>query len=132
MISGKGASGYINGTMVAGCHKWDAEESGVELDNATSSTGGYENPEIGLKGLTANLDGWFDVGTSSIGPIRVGSEVSNLKLYATDAGAEAGLMATIPLGIVTRLRVSAEVRGKIEFAATIKSKGAYTMEDAAA
>lgn len=126
MISGKGASGNVNGNLIAGCHTWKFNEKAVELDNATAANGGFENPEAGLIGGTVTLSVWYDVGLSAYTPIDAGSPVSNLNLRATAAG---GNMVSIPSGVVLESEIGAEVRGKIEATHTIKTKGAYTTNE---
>ena len=123
MIAGKTAYGMVNGNVIAGCYKWEAEESVVELDNATGATEGYENPEAGLLGVQVTLSVWYDVGLSAYTPVRAGSLVEQLQLFETEESPVPAF--DIPAGIVLRSTRGAETRGKLEVTHVIKSKGAY-------
>ncbi len=120
MIAGKGAHGYIGAQLIAGLYNVTFRVNTVELDNATGATGGYENPEAGLLGGTLSIRGWYDVGLSRVSPVLAGQTVEQVFIYLTLD--ETTPHVLIPLGLVTESETGAEVRGKIDFSCTIKTK----------
>ncbi len=126
MINAAGIHGYLGDNLIAGLHTAKFRESVVELDNATAVTQGYENPEAGLKGGTLTVSGWYDVGTSSITNHRAGAIV-DCALFAT--GDETTPIVNIPIGLILDHELGGEVRGKIDFSFTLKTKFAFAMAD---
>lgn len=121
--------GDVSPVFVAGNYAWDAEEEADELDGTTGEDEGYKNPDDGLWGLTVNLKGYMDVAAGEYTPVRRGTLITNLKLYRDKDDATPAFV--IPLAKVFRSRQGGEVSGKIEWAATVKAKGAYTYNDPA-
>jgi hypothetical protein len=116
--SGKVGKGLI-GSVAIHLTKCD------ELDATTAEDDGYEVTDVGVVGVTANVSGYYFVGATKIATLRP-ARGTNLYLYTYKLGVDVGQFWLLPNFVVTEFRHSSEVRGKIEFTATFRSRGTYT------
>lgn len=126
-ISAKGIHGYIGDNLIAGLYSAKFRESGGELDNCTAASEGYGNPEGSILEGTLTISGWYDVGLSAYVPIRARTVVEGVLLYAT--ADETNPIVDMPFALATESEIGGEVRGKIDFSVTLKTKGAYIVAE---
>lgn len=128
-VSGKKLAAAINGTAVVGLVSWRLSETSQELDATTGADLGFESPDHGLLGCQVELGGTMDLTTGRYVPLRAGTTLANLRLFreVTDVTPA----ALIPTALILQSNQGGEVRGRFEIAATIKSKGSYTISDPA-
>lgn len=126
-ISGKKISAKIGIATVVGLVGWTVDEDAQELDGTTAADGGYENPDDGVWGATIQIKGILDIETGVYTPIRRGTLIANLNLYR-DIG-DVTPAYTFPLAKVFKSTQGAEIRGRFEVSATIKSKGVYAYNE---
>jgi hypothetical protein len=127
MISGKHIAMKIGGatpTLVPGVQQWGAEVSAQELDATTAEDAGFDHPEDGVKSCTVTATLVMDITTGSYSAIKVGTLISNLKLYAdTDATTP---IYVLPSAKVFRSNFRGEIKGRVTYDCTIKSVGTFT------
>lgn len=126
-ISGKALQAQIDGIFVHGNFSWQIEEDGDELDGTTAESGGFEDPEIGVYKGRITLKGYMSVIDGTYTPVRRGTVISDLKLFRDITDAVPAF--DIPSAISLRSNQGGEVRGKVEWGATIATKGQYTYND---
>lgn len=126
-VSGKKIAAKIGTALIVGLVGWKARESAIELDATTGADLGYEHPEAGVLGLTVEISGVMDITSGEYIPIRAGTIFTNLKLYrdVTDT-TEAYL---IPTATALESSQGADVKGRFDISATVKSIGSYTVND---
>lgn len=128
MISGKFAQADNNGSPIVGVFEWRCEPRGDELDGTTGASGGFEAPEIGVRGYRTTLRGIYDDVFGMGSYLDVGSILTNVNLYI-DEGAATAVFA-FGEAIVLAAPIVVPVRGRMEWELQIASRGSDILVNA--
>ncbi len=121
MISGKFAQADNNGAPIIGVFEWRTEPRGDELDGTTGADGGFEKPEVGVRGYRTTLRGIYDDVNGMGTYLEVGDILSNVNLYIDEAAAVP--VFTYGEAIVLTAPIVVPVRGRMEWELQIASRG---------
>ena len=116
-VTAKQFKGRIGATAISGLYKTDIGISGDELDATDAESNGYVVTEVGCIDAEISLSGNHK---STAGPwpgLLPGTIIPSLSLYPHGLGGGYWLMTN---AIVTKSNNSGEVRGKVEWTATVK------------
>lgn len=116
-VSAKQFKGRIGSTPIAGLYKTDVGMSGDELDATDAENTGFAVTEVGLLEIEVSLTGNHK---SNAGPwpgMTPGQTIASLSLYPHGIG---GGYWQLTNGVITKANNSGEVRGKVEWTATVK------------
>jgi hypothetical protein len=123
-FSGKFGKGLI-GTVVIYLNRWSVRERADELDGTTAEDDGFEVIDAGVQGLTIDVDGYYFQGVSKIASHRPGRG-TGLKLYTYKQSTDTGPFWDVPNFACIEFNHTSEVRGKVQFRATFRTRGTYT------
>lgn len=128
MISGKALHFNYAGDVVNGCYGWDYGGGVQELDGADGTSGGWDFPEPGLRNgeLTARM--FYRVGTGLFTGAVNGDEVVDVQGFVTAGDTDP--IVDMPFAMVSNFRITAEVRGRIEFTISFKAQGPVAIGEA--
>ena len=126
--SGKLFTATVGGTplTITGLTRGEIREVADELDATDSDSAPYLDTDIGCEGRQGTLEGNFRQNWMGVVSLKVGSVLTNLKIYPH------GLLAdpyVFPLAICLPGTRSFEVRGQVKFVVNWASKGTFTEPD---
>lgn len=116
-------NGNPPGAVLKGMQEWSADESAMELDGADSESGGFDNPDPGLRSLSITIQIVINTAETTFPGLQAGSLVADLFLYAS--GFNVAPLYDIPYGVVLRASPAVQKRGQVKQSITIKAKGPY-------
>jgi hypothetical protein len=126
-FSGKQITADIGVALVPGVQSWQAEESVQELSGETAQDLGFEHPDFGLQVVSVSLQLVIDITTGLMSPIRAGTTISNLNLFASLTAGRP--IFSIPTFRVFKSTPKGEVNGRFTYEVSGKSSGPYSFND---
>lgn len=112
--------------FIAGNYAWDVDEQSDDHEGTTGEDAGFENGCTGVGVAVITLKGWMDIAAGEYTPVRAKTIINDLKLYLDEAST---VNWTFPVAEVITSKQGGQVKGKVEWSATIRSRGAYTYAD---
>jgi hypothetical protein len=129
-ISGKHVAlkiGDLMPVLVPGVQSWEGEHEADELDGTTAEDEGFDNPDDGLHKCTIQATLVIDITTGSFVAIKTGTLISDFKAYADIDAADP--IYHLPVAKVFRSKFRGEIKGRVTYDVTIKSKGAFVVNE---
>jgi hypothetical protein len=112
--------------FLAGNYAWDVDEQADDHEGTTGEDAGFENGCTGVKVAVITLKGWMDIAAGEYVPVQAKTIITNLKLYLDEAST---VNWTFPVAEVITSKQGGTVKGKVEWSATVRSRGSYTYAD---